>query len=100
MSLFSDMRGTVGRSEPVSYEEQARRRGEELRSRRRLHFAENSTWPRLDLDDLRFERHHVEHIPTGERYRIVRGEVMDAQFSPATAWYIGSDGGQVFLEDV
>ena len=67
--------------------------------RQRLHFAENSRWPRLDLADLRLERHWVEHTPTRTRYRIVRGEVMDAQFTPATAWFL-RDGQPVFLEPV
>ena len=95
------MQGTFGVFENeglVAGDEQSRRRArEDLRRRRRLHFAESSNWPRLDLADLRFERFHVEHTPTRTRYRIVRGEVMDAQFTPANAWYI-SPQGPVFLE--
>lgn len=56
-------------------EESRRRAREELRRQRRLHFAESSSWPRLDLADLRFGRFYVEHTPSGTRYRVVRGEV-------------------------
>ncbi len=61
----------------ISDEEDRRRRElEELRRRQRMHFAEHSRWPRLDLADLRFERFYIEHAPTRTRYRIVRGEAV------------------------
>ena len=94
--------GTIGRvhdEELVAGDEQSRRRTrEERRKQQRLHFAESSNWPRLNLADLRFERFYVEHTPSGERYRVCRGEAMDATYSPAVAWFIGTDGGPVFLE--
>ena len=94
-------RTTLGIADRELYEgddDTRRRAREELRRQQRLHFAESSTWKRLNLADLRFERFYVEHAPSGERYRIVRGEVMDAHFTPAVAWFVGTDGGPVFLE--
>lgn len=83
----------------VTGDDESRRRArEELRRQQRLRFAENSPWPRLNFADLNFERFYVEHAPTGERYRICRGEAMDTAYSPAVAWFIGTDGGPVFLE--
>lgn len=85
-------------SDLVTGDEESRRRArEDLRHQQRLYVAETSSWPRLDLADLRFERHYVEHVPSGERYRIVRGEVTDALYTPATAWCI-REGDPVFLE--
>ena len=77
--------------------ERRRRDREELLKRQRLQLAESSRWPRLDLEALRFERYEVVHMPTSERYRIVRGEILDAQFTPVTAWAITPDG-PLFLE--
>jgi hypothetical protein len=59
--------------------EKKRRDREELRKRQRLHLAKSSRWPGLDLADLRFERYYVEHMPTGERYRICRREILEAR---------------------
>ena len=79
-------------------EESRRRAREDLRRQQRMHFAEGSSWPRLDFADLRFARLHVEHMPSNQRYRIVRGEIADAIYAPAvTAWFI-RDGEVVFLE--
>ena len=77
--------------------ERKRRDREELRKRQRLHLAESTRWPRFDLADLTFERYHVVHEPSGERYRVVRGEILEVQYTPATAWFI-RDGEPVFLE--
>ena len=82
----------------VGDDESRRRAREERRKQQRLHFAETSNWPRIDLADLRFERFVVENTRTGERYRVCRGEAMDANYTPAVAWFIGTDGGPVFLE--
>lgn len=91
--------GTFQDEELVAGDEESRRRArEERRRQQRLHFAESSNWPRLDLADLRFGRFVVEDTRTAERYRVCRGEVMDAAHSPVTAWFIGTDGGPVFLE--
>lgn len=96
------MNSTIGRfhdEELVTGDEESRQRArEEHRKQQRLHFAENSTWKRIDLADLRFERYLVENARTGERYRVCRGEAMDASYSPAVAWFIGTDGDPVFLE--
>ena len=39
----------------------------------------------------------VEHTD-GSTYRIVRGEVVDALFSPAVAYFVNANGDVVFLE--
>ena len=97
MSRLGNLWGVV--EQPVDHHEQVRLRGQELRRRQRLHLAESSSWPRLDLADLDFGRYYVTHTPSGKRYKLVRGEVVDAQFSPAVAWFI-REGEPVFLEDV
>ncbi len=56
----------------VADEEERRRRAkEELRRQQRLHLAESSSWPRIDLADLRFDRHSVEDTSTGERFSVI-----------------------------
>lgn len=65
MNPLEGMTSTIGRfhnEELVIGDEQSRRRArEERRKQQRLHFAESSTWKRLNLADLRFERLYVEH---------------------------------------
>lgn len=79
-------------------EESRRAAREDLLRQRRRHLAEGSNWPRLEFADLRFERYYVEHARTGERYRVYRGEIMSATYSPVVAWFVGTDGGPMFLE--
>ena len=67
----------------IGDDESRRRAREEYRKQQRLHFAENSTWPQIDRGDLRFGRFSVENTRT--RYRVCRGEAMDATYSPAVA---------------
>ena len=71
---------------------------EDLRRQQRQKFAEHSTWKRLDVENLLFGR-FVEDTRTGERYRVYRGELVDAVDLPVIAWYVSPDG-PVFLEAV
>ena len=94
-------RTTLGIADRELYEgddETRHRAREERRKQQRLHFAESPNWPRIDRADLSFGRFVVENTRTGERYRVCRGEAMDASYSPAVAWFIGTDGDPVFLE--
>jgi hypothetical protein len=81
----------------VTDDEERRRARAELRRQQRQRLAEGSTRRRIDLADLRFERHGVMDLRTGKRYRVYRGEVMDAMHTPVIAWAISPDG-PVFLE--
>ena len=102
MNLLEGMKGTIGRFHDealVAGDDETRQRArEDRRKQQRLHFAESSNWKRIDLADLQFGRYVVENVRTGERYRVCRGETIDAAYSPAVAWFIGTDGGPVFLE--
>ncbi len=82
-------------------DEESRRRARlELARAQRLHVAETSKLPRLDLDELEFHRFGVVvHVPSGDRYKVSHGEHVEAQHSPATAWYLDRDE-PVFLEPV
>ena len=93
------MIGSIGSFADQGDVESRRRAREELRRQQRRHLAEHSNWPRLNLDELRFERRWVVHEPTGKRYRLMRGEV-DGLHTPVTAWAIGRGGETVFLEPV
>jgi hypothetical protein len=61
--------------------------------------AMNSGLREIAKRDLRFGRYDVEHVQTLERFRIERGEVVHALYTPAVAFYV--DGEEVvFLEPV
>lgn len=64
------MQSTIGAFQDqdlVAGDDESRRRArEERRRQQRLRFAENSTWRRIDLADLRFRRYLVEDTRTGE----------------------------------
>ena len=91
--------GVFDNEELVAGDEESRRRARaELRLQQRQRFAEHSTWKRLDLANLRVGR-FVEDTRTGERYRVYRGELLDAVNLPVIAWYTAPEG-PVFLEAV
>ena len=48
---------------------------------------------------MRFATHTIEDTETGERFKVYRGEVLDAVNLPVTAWAITSSG-PLFLEPV
>ena len=48
---------------------------DELRRRERETFAMKSGQPELKRSDLRFERFAVVHEPTGDQYKIYKGEI-------------------------
>ena len=74
-------------------EESRRRAREGCALRRRLHFAQNLNCRRIDLKDLKFGRHLVEDTRTGERYRVYRGELLDAADLPISGWFLGPHRG-------
>lgn len=70
----------------------------EARRAERIRTAHRAGWVELERRDLAFQPFGiVVHEPTGDRYRINRGEV-DAQYSPVVAYFIDQFGGPVFLE--
>ena len=55
-------------------------------------------WPRLELADLVFGRHFIEHAPTGDLFFAHRGEIEDSIYTSAAAYYM-TDGGELrFLQ--
>ena len=54
-------------------------------------------WPEIPRRELDFGRFHVEHVPTGDFYSRVAGEVSEESKNVA-AFYIAADGEPVFLE--
>ena len=63
------MVSTVGTQASAVTNDDAQRR------RQRETFAMKSGWPELARADLRFDRYSVVHEPSGDEYRIYRGEV-------------------------
>ena len=71
----------------------------EARRQRQIEQARRSGWPELDRADLVFHRFGVvEHQPTGELYQRHRGELVDALYVSAAAYYPTERGEIVFLE--
>jgi hypothetical protein len=83
-------------SQPTAEEERAAARKEERRQRL-VAIAMRSAWEELPRRELEFGRRDVTHTPTGECYRLYRGEV-DAQYSPVVAYFVTESGDPVFLE--
>jgi hypothetical protein len=74
--------------------------GPELVRRRQLEHARRAGWPQLEHDDIVFRRFGlVEHKPTGRLYRLHRGQLVDALYTTAVAWYLSERDEVVFLED-
>lgn len=70
---------------------------QDLRRAQRLRVA--STLEEINRADLQFGRFDmVLNTRTGGNYKIIRGEVADAKFTPAVAYYHDSAGDVVFLE--
>jgi hypothetical protein len=68
-------------------------------NRRQLEEARRAGWPRLELEDLAFHRHWIEHRPTGRLFREHRGDVLDVTvFMVFAAFYLMGDGSIRFLE--
>lgn len=78
--------------------DQSRREAREaLRREQRVTLARRSPWEEIPRDDLAVERHGVRHVTTGATYRVHRGEVLDATYTPVSAYYLTGDD-VVFLE--
>ena len=54
--------------------------------------------PELKRSDLRFERFAVVHEPTGDQYKIYKGEIATGPTHPVSAFFYDEAGGIVFLE--
>ena len=63
-----------------------------------LEHVRKAGWPRLERADLAFGRHFVEHLPTGDLYFVHRGELVDAIYTSAAAYYLRDDGQIAFLK--
>src|SRR4051794_21145122 len=89
--------GTLGRSsEGEAARAQAAR---ELRRQKVLRAAMSSGLPELPRDRLRFGRFgEVEDTGSGEFYGVIRGEVVEARWSPASAFFLDPDATVVWLE--
>ena len=60
--------------------------------------ARKAGWPRLELSDLVFGRHYVEHLPTGDLFFPHRGEIEDSVYATAVAYYMSGNGNIAFLQ--
>lgn len=66
----------------------------------RLAAARRNGWPQLERADLAFHRFGiVEHRPTGGLYAIHRGELVDAVYTSASAYYLNERNEVVFLQE-
>ena len=71
---------------------------DELRRRQRERFAMSSGLPELNRSGLRFDRFVVVHEPSGDQFRIYRGEISTGPTHPISAYFYDEAGGIVFLE--
>jgi hypothetical protein len=55
-------------------------------------------WPRLEKADLRFGKHFVEHVPSGDLYQPHRGEVENTVYTSASSYYLRESGQIAFLQ--
>jgi len=55
-------------------------------------------WPCLEVADLAFGRHYVEHLPSGRLYFPHRGEVEDSVYASTSAYYVTGNGNIAFLQ--
>ena len=63
-----------------------------------LEHVRRAGWPRLEKTDLRFGRHFIEHLPTGDLYFAHRGEIEYSVYASAAAYYM-TDGEELrFLQ--
>lgn len=70
---------------------------DDLRRAQRLRVAH--TIEEINRSDLQFHRFDiVHHTRTGDNYKIIRGEIADAKFTPAVAYYHDTTQDVVFLE--
>ena len=71
---------------------------DELLRQQHLRIAYGSNWDEIPRAYIEHGRHDlVVDTRDGRRFGLVRG-LIDAQFTPATAYYIEQDGSPVFLE--
>ena len=86
----------IGRSSVA--DDQAAR--DQERRRQRETVAMRSGWPELRRADLILARFVVVHEPTGDQYRVYRGEISTGPAHPCSAWFFAQDGSVEFLEAV
>ena len=55
-------------------------------------------WPRLEVTDLHFGRHFIEHLPSGDLFFAHRGEIEDSVYTSAAAYYMTDRGELRFLQ--
>jgi len=55
-------------------------------------------WPCLDVADLVFGKHFIEHVPTGDLYQPHRGEIEDSVYTSASSYYLREGGTIAFLQ--
>lgn len=71
---------------------------DELRRQQRERFAMAAGLEELRRADLRFDRFSIAHEPTGDHYRVYRGEIDAGPTHPACAFSYAPNGAVVFLE--
>jgi hypothetical protein len=80
--------------------ERQRMMREELLRQQRLYAVRRSNWEELASSEVVFARRWVEHRPTRRRFKVSRG-LLDAVYSPVTAYVITENGGDVIaLEEL
>lgn len=81
----------VGRGElPVSGASR-----DQYRREQRLNAARRSQWEKFEQKDLEFGKRWVVHRPTGRRFIVSRGELIDALYTGVTAYTLTEDGRDV-----
>ena len=82
----------------LTADDDRRRDREELHQRQRLNEAMRSGKPELERPRLTFARFGQVTHDDGRRFRLARGEIVDAQFAGWDAWFIDPFGHARFLE--
>jgi hypothetical protein len=95
MSIRTTIRRAVNQTEADT---EATRVRAQARREQRERIAHRAGWPELHRSDLTFGRFTIVHEPTGNTYKISRGEPEANAPSPITAYFHAADGAVVFLE--
>jgi hypothetical protein len=77
--------------------ENERREREDRRRQQRVAHAMRAGWPELPRSDLSFGRFVVEHVPSGNYFKPMGGEVIVSDDAVA-AFFVDADGDAVLLE--
>ena len=92
------LRKTTEQPDQMAAAAERSRQREGLLEQQRLNEAIRSNTPELERSRLTFGTHGEVTHDDGRQYRLVRGEILGAEFSAFDAWYLDPFGRAEFLQ--